>query len=387
MNLAYMITRTQAGGAQVHLLDLVTGFRRAAAITVLAGSEDGEGHLGAALKGLGTRFEMLTRLRQPIRPAADLAAFFECRRILRRMRPDLLHCHSSKAGVIGRLAARALQIPTIFTAHGFAFSPGVPPARRLVALMMEALGGRVGDAIIAVSNYDKELAVRHHVASPDRIRVVHNGVPDVAERASPDRSPPKVIMVGRFARQKDQALLIRALAPLQGLPWECTFVGEGPTEVSCRALAKALGLDGRMHFLGTRGDVPRLLAEHQVLVLASNWEGLPLSVLEAMRAGLPVVASDVGGTREAVVDGETGYLVPRGDVEALKDRLERLLGDPDLRKRMGLAGRTRYERNFTVELMLRGTWEVYREVLGARGKQLPTWEELSRGRASVSQLC
>jgi glycosyltransferase involved in cell wall biosynthesis len=87
------------------------------------------------------------------------------------------------------------------------------------------------------------------------------------------------------------------------------------------------------------------------------------------------------------VDGETGYLVPRGDVGALKDRLERLLGDPDLRKRMGLAGRTRYERHFTVELMLRGTWEVYREVLGARGKQLPTWEELSRGLASVSQHC
>ncbi len=108
----------------------------------------------------------------------------------------------------------------------------------------------------------------------------------------------------------------------------------------------------------------RVLAEAQVFVLATNWEGLPLSVLEAMRAGLPVVATDVGGVGEAVVEGKTGFLVPRGDEEALKARLRTLLLSPDLRASMGEAGRRRYEEAFTLERMLRETWRVYQEVLG-----------------------
>ena len=116
--------------------------------------------------------------------------------------------------------------------------------------------------------------------------------------------------------------------------------------------------------MGRRMDVDRLLAEAQIFVLVSNWEGLPLVVLEAMRAGLPVVASDVGGVGEAVVDGETGFLVPRGDGSLLKDRLRRLLADPGLRVQMGLAARKRYEEHFTVERMTEAVWGVYRRVLG-----------------------
>lgn len=374
VTISYVITRTEAGGAQVHVRDLVAGFRGRTRMTVVAGAQDGPGWLGDQVTTLETPFTVAKHLVQAIRPGEDARAFFELRRILRQLRPDLVHCHSSKAGILGRLAARSLGMPSLFTAHGFAFTEGAPRGRRLLGFVMEWLGARCGDGIIAVSEYDRQLALRYRLVPRQKIWVVHNGVPDVEDRARPERNPPTIVMVGRFARQKDQALLIRALAGLQELNWRCCFVGDGPTERACRGLALSSGLADRIEFLGMRRDVPQLLAQSQLFVLASNWEGLPLSVLEAMRAGLPVIASDVGGTREAVVEGQTGFLIPRGDVSALTKRLAYLLGDAEARGRMGASGRERYEALFTVDQMLRNTWEVYRQVLTRHGVSLPPWQ-------------
>jgi len=202
------------------------------------------------------------------------------------------------------------------------------------------------------------------VVPPSRIRVVHNGIPDTPFRADPAKHPPRIVMVARFAPQKDQALLLRALAGLKELPWELELVGDGPLLPQAQALAEELDLGERVRFLGRRLDVDRVLAGAQVFVLASRWEGLPLTVLEAMRAGLPVVASDVGGVKEAVLEGETGFLVPRGDEGALRSRLALLLRDPALRVRMGRAGRRFYEEAFTLDRMLRKVWEAYASLLG-----------------------
>ncbi len=130
-------------------------------------------------------------------------------------------------------------------------------------------------------------------------------------------------------------------------------------------LSGALGIDGRVEFLGLRGDVEKLLAEAQVFVLASNYEGFPISIVEAMRAGLPVVASDVGGVCESVCDGENGFLVPRGDVPTLRERLQRLISNETLRARMGAASRRRYVEEFTAKRMVSKTLAVYEKVLGA----------------------
>ena len=130
-----------------------------------------------------------------------------------------------------------------------------------------------------------------------------------------------------------------------------------------QALAATLGIDRQVRFLGQRMDVDQLLAGAQVSILATNWEGFPLSILESMRAGLPVIASSVGGIDEAVRDGETGYLVPRGDVDALRDRIGRLLAAPELRVRMGERGRAVFEEQFTLHTSVNKTLDVYRNVL------------------------
>jgi glycosyltransferase involved in cell wall biosynthesis len=194
-------------------------------------------------------------------------------------------------------------------------------------------------------------------------------MPDIPSslRADPGRTPVRLVMVARFEGQKDHPTLLRALAGLHDLPWELDLIGDGPLMGPMESLATTLGLGRRVRFLGQRRDVDQILAKAQASLLVTNWEGFPLSILEAMRAGLPVVASSVGGIGESVRDEETGYLVPRGDVDALQERIRRLLTSPTLRARLGSSGRTRYEQHFTLDHFVTKTLAVYRDVLAGRG--------------------
>jgi len=172
-------------------------------------------------------------------------------------------------------------------------------------------------------------------------------------------------MVARFADFKDHGVLLRAFAKVPGQA-RLKLVGDGKTLPAAKTLAEELGIRDRVEFKGVRSDVPEILAQTDVFVLASKTETLPISILEAMRAGLPVIASDVGGISEEVVDGETGLLVPAGSVEELSGALKRLLADRQLRVAMGNAGRRRFERLFLAETMLERTQALYEEVLAER---------------------
>ena len=176
-------------------------------------------------------------------------------------------------------------------------------------------------------------------------------------------------MVARFQPQKDHPTLFRALAGLKDHPWAVDLIGDGPLMGQMESLAAELGLGERVRFLGQRKDVDQILAQAQAFLLVSNWEGFPLSILEAMRAGLPVVASDVGGSAESVRDGESGFVVPRGDVGLVRDRIERLLLDPGLRARIGSSGRALYEREFTLDRMVTRDVRVYEEATTQPGRR------------------
>jgi glycosyltransferase involved in cell wall biosynthesis len=170
-------------------------------------------------------------------------------------------------------------------------------------------------------------------------------------------------MVARFATQKDHATLLRALACID-LPWAVTLAGDGPLLAETRALAAQLGIADRIAFAGATNQVGELLARSDVFVLSTFFEGLPISILEGMRAGLPVITTDVGGSSEAVTDGLNGYLVGIGDIEGMRKRLVSLLEDASLRVRMGAASRARFEQDFRLEKTAASTLAVYRTALG-----------------------
>jgi glycosyltransferase involved in cell wall biosynthesis len=368
--IAQVITRSDTiGGAHVHVRDLCLALRqRGHDVTVLVG---GNGPFVEELARCGLPFRALPALVRRIHPWHDAAAVLQLRRVLRELRPDLVSTHSSKAGWLGRLAARSLGIPVTYTAHGWAFTPAAGSDGSRLYRIAERMAAPFASRIITVSRFDENLARQHRIGRRGQVITVHNGVVDIAPsmRSSPEKDPPRIVMIARLDAQKDHDTLLRALAQLARLDWTLELLGDGPGESACRELARKLGIEGRIQFSGLQGDVAQRLARSQVLVLFSNYEGLPLSILEGMRAGLPVVASAVGGVSECVQDGGTGILVPPRDVPAGRAALERLLSSPVLRKEMGEAGRTRYEELFTLDRMIDQTLSVYSDAilrLGAR---------------------
>lgn len=363
LHLCYVITRSDVmGGASVHLLDLANGMQQAGhQVTILVG---GSGIVNDKAKALGLRCHSVPELVRPIHPIYDLRCFFALKRWFKKLRPDIIHLHSSKAGLIGRLAAAGFDIPVVFTAHGWSFTEGVSALSSLLYSKLERWVSPLTDKIITVSDYDRQRALKLLVASAQKMQTIHNGMPTLAA-ATQQRSwhGGRIMMVARFEQPKDHLLLLQAAALLQG-PFYLQLVGDGPLMAEAKLAAAQLKLNDKVEFCGSRNDVAALLQQADIFVLASRWEGLPLTILEAMRAALPVVASNVGGVAEAVVDGETGFCISHGEAQLFASALQQLLDSPELALQFGQAGQQRFLQQFTFEKMLGQTQALYQTLLG-----------------------
>jgi glycosyltransferase involved in cell wall biosynthesis len=361
--LLILITLAEAGGAQTSVSLLLPGLTGEFEVTIAA---HGSGPLRDAAKAAGVPFVHLEHMRRAIGPWQDALALLELVRLCRRLRPDIVHAHSSKAGALGRLAAAFAGVPIrIFTVHGWSFAAyGGLPGR--LYLWVERGLRRLTTAVVCVAAASRDVGLAAGVLRAEHTLVIHNAV-DVAAFRAPAQleGAQRVVSIGRFAFPKDFATLVEALAATRA-DYCATFVGEGPLFQEIAATILERGLTERIHLLGERSDVPDVLASTDVFVLSSRSEGFPVSILEAMAAGLPVVATDVGGVAESVVDGETGLLVPPGDPGALAAALECLLTDSGLRRRLGTAGRERARRHFDTAGFRRAHVELYRRELERR---------------------
>lgn len=347
----------------MHLLELAQGAQQSGhEITILAG---GRGVFLDRATTLGIRCITLQHMVREISPFRDWLAYKELKKHFRSLAPDIIHLHSSKAGTLGRLAARDLSVPVIFTAHGWAFTEGVSPVRRALYICIEKALARLSAHIITVSEYDRALAIKAGVGNEALITTIHNGIADDCREIGikSNEGPVRLIMVARFDTPKRQRDLLLALSKLPSQDWTAEFVGSGPTLAKAREFAREQQLLDRVIFSGACDDVPDRLQNAHVFVLVSDWEGLPLSILEAMRAKLPVIASKVGGVPEAVMDGETGLLVDRGDTHSLAIAIKRLITQPGMRESMGMAGRTRFDTEFTFQTMMAKTLSIYNSAI------------------------
>ncbi len=364
MRIAYVVTRADAvGGATVHVLEMARAMlARGHKVAVFVG---GEGPAGRQLAEAGAPVRGLRFLRRPIRPGRDLLALLELTAALRDFQPDLVSTHTAKAGWIGRAAAARLGVPAIYTPHGLPVGDRMPGPRGALFRTAERIAARWARAIVCVCEEERRLALAHAIAPPERLLVIPNGVGEIPDglRADPGASPVRVVCVARFEPPKDHAVLLRAAARLRDLDWELELVGDGPLESASRALAGSLGIAGKVRFSGYCQDVATALSRAQVFVLSSRSEALPRSVLEAMRAGLPVVATDVGGLREIVDHGVNGMLTPLGSEEALGAALAGLIGDAGVRLRLGASARFTYEARFRLEPMIERTAAAYEMAL------------------------
>ncbi len=366
MKIAFCITRMdEYGGAQVHLRDLCLWLKgRGHEPVVLSGWP---GRVSDFLELQGIEFIEIPDLQRAIHPLKDFRAFAQIRDVLKRINPDIVACHSSKAGLIGRLAAKACGVPVTFTAHGWAFTVGVSVPARVIYWTLEKIASYFTDQIITVSQYDRNLAITYHIAHPRRITAIQNGMPLTPPllRSIKSNQPLNLLMVARIGAQKDHQRLLRVLWGCLDIDWTLNLVGGGD-DLELRQLVDKMGFSDRVNFLGEREDVPELMEKADVFLLISNWEGLPLSILEAMRAGLPVIASNVGGVSEAVLHQKTGWVVPAGQDEPLLEALQTVLPDRLRLMDMGLRGRARFEEKFTFQIMAEKTLSVYESAIAAR---------------------
>ena len=363
MNILFVITRADAiGGAQVHVKDLAIALQQDGhKVLILTGQQ---GVFNEDLRQVNIESIPCEFLRKQINPFLDGKSLRYIMHVISEFQPDLIAAHSSKTGILGRLAGKLSQVPCVFTAHGWSFTTGIPEPNRTIYRFLEKATASWADKIICVSEFDRSIGIQAGMDSQGLV-TVHNGMKDITSDliANPRAStsePIKVATIARFDRQKDHATLIEAF---QGLNAELILVGDGPSMLKTQQQVEKLNLSKKVKFLGFRQDIAEILSQVQIFALISNWEGLPCTIIEAMRAGLPVVASDVGGVKEIVIENQTGYVIPPKDVKTLRQKLAYLIENESARTSMGILARQKYESELTFQHMYRNTLAVYENVL------------------------
>ncbi len=368
------VIRPAAGGMKHHLLNLLKHTDRGIFEPCVAGPPE----LIAEAADLGVEVFPVS-LKGELDLSSDTGAVLGIARLLKKRRVDILHAHSSKAGLVGRLAARLAGTPTVFfTAHNSIFYEEWPGYKKTAVSLAEKVLAHGTSRVITVSESLREEIIVRERLDPDKVVTVYNGIePEKFKTVGPRavlrerlHLPADGRVVGTIARlapQKGVCYLIQAAAliPPDQRPL-FLVVGEGPLRGELEALARDTGVADRVVFAGARSDIPLVLAALDLLVLPSITEGLPLVLLEAMAASVPVVATRVGGVPEAVVEGETGILVPPQNAAALAGAINAILTAPDLARKFGAVGRERVSKLFTVRKMVDLTTDLYREALAGK---------------------
>lgn len=380
----HVITKLAVGGAQETALRCASGLAETGYDVVLvSGPEhDAEGSLADEVRRRDIELLVVPSLRRAIRPHRDLAALWMLVALFRRERPTIVHTHSSKAGVLGRLAARIAGVPfVVHTVHGWSFNESTGRWGRRLAILLERALARMTDVLVVVTPRDADKGLRCGIGRRSQYRVVRSGL-DLSEfRASAGRRarargalgiPHDARVVGcvtRLAVQKDPLTMLRAWAEIAGAVPGVRFVivGDGPLRREVEAELDRSGIAERTLLLGVRRDVAEVLASFDVFVLTSRWEGLPRAVIEAMAAGVPVVATDVDGVAEVIDDRLTGRLVPPGNAHAMASVILELFDDGDESEALAQRASARVATFDTVE-MVGALRCVYEELLDAVGE-------------------
>lgn len=374
-----IITKLELGGAQEHVLFILKNLDRSLYEPVLITGTDGP-LVDEARRIKDAKVYFLRDLVREISPVKDLRALVRMALLLRKERPALVHTNSSKAGILGRWAAKLADVPVIVhTVHGFGFNDDQKGVTNRVFVSLERVTSRVTTRFTAVARDNVDKGVREGIFSRGDAVVIRSGI-DTAFFAEPGTAPaakraelgipegaPVATMVSCLKQQKAPVDFVKVAARVLEQVPDAHFIQAGDGELREEVLAEAgrLGISGRFHLLGWRRDVREIIHASDVIVLTSLWEGLPRVIPQAMAAGKPVVATAVDGTPEAVKDGVTGFLASPHDTEYMAEKVALLLGDKGLAAGMGKAGRA-FVAEFDEGRMLDDLSALYEKLLRGR---------------------
>lgn len=380
MKIIQIITRLIAGGAQRIALETACDMAsRGCGAEIWCGPQEGaEGSLAAEAISRGVRVVRIEPLVKQVDPFRDARALREIEARLRDARPDLVHTHSSKAGIVGRIAADRAGIGAILhTIHGWGWSERTPSPARWVFAAAERAAAMRADRLIAVSRAARDEGLRLGIGSPERYAVVHPGIElgpfaDLGALRAQGRAvrealgiPGGAIVVGAVARlapQKDPLLFVEAAIAAHDV--HLLLVGDGPLRPRVEARAREAGVASRVHLAGRQSDPVPYLGAMDLFALTSRYEGFPLALIEARAAGLPIVAADVGGVGEILPDGPAGWRFPAGDAAAFR----RAVKDASRERAAARAAAERLREEamerFSLRAMLDSVASLYSRALG-----------------------
>jgi len=387
MRIAHIITRMIVGGAQENTLLCCQDLVRIYGDDVLLVTGPSLGPEGSLLKSdedPGVRVREVSQLRRAIHPWRDLSSYVTLKRILREFQPDVVHTHSAKGGMLGRMSAKSMNVPAIVhTVHGAPFHPYQGIAARTFFQWCERFAAKQCHKMVSVADAMTDLLVEASVASREKFLTVYSGM-DVGPflNANHDRESAREelgfnsehIVIGKIARlfhlKGHEYLISAARAVVDANPQvRFVLVGDGILRERLENDINTAGLRDHFHFTGlvppTR--IPALLGAMDILVHTSLREGLARTLPQALIAGKPVVSYDIDGAREVVISGETGFLIPPKTVDPLAHAMIKLSADQSLRERLGQEGRERFTDQFRHETMTRQLREIYERVLAENG--------------------
>lgn len=376
-----IIARLNVGGPALNVLHLGAGLRKAYPTLLVTGSVD-EGEVEVDLRPYGVDVHRIPQLGRRILPWDDLFALWKVYRLLRSVRPEIVHTHTAKAGALGRVAAWLARVPVrLHTFHGHTFHGYFGPLATRLFLAIERGLARLTTRIVVLSESQaRDIVHSYRVCDRAHVEIIRLGLD--LERFRPHRTNgaresfrdelglrdgvPVVTTVGRLVPIKNHDLFIDVAASLvrRGVEAMFVIVGGGPEEPRLRARVAELGLSRHVRLLGWRTDLERIYAGSDVVVLSSRNEGTPVALIEALAAGRAVVATDVGGVRDVLAGGDLGKIVPPDQPEALARAVPWLLADPAARAEYGRRGERSVTRTYTVERLCQDMVGLYDSLLG-----------------------
>jgi glycosyltransferase involved in cell wall biosynthesis len=374
-----IVTKLSVGGAQETVLRCcaLLDHERFETLLVAGPETSPEGDLHERAQRMGVPVRTVSALRRPINPLFDAIAIVQLMRLLHAVKPSIVHTHSSKAGLLGRMAARLARAPVVVhTIHGWSFHDYMSSSARHRYIMAERIAARFSDALIVVTERDRQEGLARRIGHPSKYHLIRSGIEtgnyrrglgarqQARELLGVSTAPEVVGTVTRLSTQKDPATLLRAFAIVARARRSCSFVviGDGPLRSEVDSMLNELQLTKRVVMAGSRSDVAALLPAFDVFVSSSLWEGLPRVVTEAVAAGIPVVTTNAGGVGELVVHEVSGLMVPPKDPEALADAVLRVLDNPVLGQRLASEASDRIEE-YGTEAMIGALDRLYSRCL------------------------
>lgn len=364
IKILYILTKSDLGGVQKYLLEIITHLSENIEPYFVMSSP---GYFSEELEKLGFKknifFVPMTNsiVNLPLHIKSNLQTL----NIIRRIKPDLIHCNSTTGGIIGRLCGALTFKPVIFTAHGWAFTDGISKSKQIFYRCLETFLAFFTKKIICVSDFDNKLAQKVMPLFKNKLITIHNGIADsetmFIKKIFPDDKL-RMVMISRFCQQKDPYTLINAVGELGISNVELDLYGYGEDLPVVLEAIQKYG-SGNIRYKGEISDVTPVLKNYDVYCLISNWEGLPIGIIEALRAGLPVLVSDVGGCAEEIIDGENGFLIQKNNKEQLKEKIKFLGENKYLLPEFSKKSRQLYETEFTADKMCKRTFNLYKDVL------------------------